>query len=282
MTLAEWSVDGNITAEIPIPIEIGSCLATGLVLQSMPLTALVFITQVPSSTETDFPSYKPTPDCPFFASDFTYTLTGKDKPDWIFLDDARKKIVLEPTDTSLVTGGYDLEFKTEFKGLEVKSTMQVILNVQAEVEEIEEDLIESEVEEVVPEVAWDGWKALLSDNPNYREPVPNSDPNYVPTPPKVAQTEISVKGDVTLKFNEDVWIVDDLKNATFSRYVGPSRELQQFEEVPYIDIYIEPGDDTLPTFDPDKLKFDYDAEFTDARSIKISVRFETPMYVSAS
>ena len=70
--------------------------------------------------------------------------------------------------------------------------------------------------------SWDGWKELLFNNPNYREPVKNNDPDYVPTPPGVSRTSISPKGEVQLIFTKDVWIVDNLRNATYTSYIGPS------------------------------------------------------------
>ena len=52
-----------------------------------------------------------------------------------------------------------------------------------------------------------------------------------------------------------MWIIEDLKNATFPKQL--SRNLQNVEYIPYIDVSIEPGDPTLEGFDPDKLLFDY-------------------------
>ena len=49
---------------------------------------------------------------------------------------------------------------------------------------------------------------------NFKEPEPNNDPNYIPTPPKVAKAEVSISGEAILRFTEDVWVVDNLKTAT--------------------------------------------------------------------
>ena len=43
----------------------------------------------------------------------------------------------------------------------------------------------------------------------------------------------------------------------------------QIVNVPYIEVYVEPGDPDLETFDPSKLTFTYTAEFIDARTIEI-------------
>ena len=126
---------------------------------------------------------------------------------------------------------------------------------------------------------------MLFNNPNYREPVPNTDPNYVPTAPSISRTTISAKGKVQLTFSEDVWIVDNLKNATYLSYVGPSklrRELQEFEELPYIDVSIELGDPENESTDLSDLDFDYDAFFVDARTIELGIRFVSPVYVSTN
>ena len=69
-------------------------------------------------------------------------------------------------------------------------------------------------------VVWDGWKDLLSLNPNYKEPEPNTDPNYVPSPPSIASTEISAQGKVQLRFSEDVWTIENLRTAKFPSYTG--------------------------------------------------------------
>ena len=107
----------DTTALVPIPIEIGSCETTGLELLGAPLTAFVLISLVPSTVETDFPVYAKQPtDCPYNEDDFIYTLDGKDMPDWIYLDHARKKIKFEPTDTSLTSEGYSLELTIDYQG----------------------------------------------------------------------------------------------------------------------------------------------------------------------
>ena len=140
---------------------------------------------------------------------------------------------------------------------------------------------EADLKDIEEETSWDGWKTLLLGDPNYREPVLNADPNYIATPPSVLVTTISVKGEVSLTFTEDVWVIEDLKNATFPKQLSRGRGLQDVEYVPYIDVSIEPGDPTLEGFEPDKLLFDYDAEFTDSRTIEISISFVSPVYVSA-
>lgn len=57
---------------------------------------------------------------------------------------------------------------------------------------------------------------------------------------------------------------------------------RMLEEMPYIDIEIEPGDPELETLDTSKLNFDYDAFFLDPTTIKIALKFFEPMYVSSS
>ena len=130
--------DGSVvSATVQIPIEIGTCATTGLTLLGAPLTAFVFINVVPSSTETDFPLYAPQPtDCPYNEDDFIYSLDGKNKPDWIYLDQTKKKIRFEPTESPLASQEYALELTVDYHGFQVKSSMSVLLRVALE------DLIE--------------------------------------------------------------------------------------------------------------------------------------------
>ena len=47
--------------------------------------------------------------------DFEYTLTGDDVPDWIYLDEAAQKIVFAPSDESLISEAYALEFGVKYQ-----------------------------------------------------------------------------------------------------------------------------------------------------------------------
>ena len=81
-----------------------------------------------------------------------------------------------------------------------------------------------------------------------------------------------------------MWIIEDLKNATFPVLIGGAfdpngRELQEIVYLPYIDVSIEPGENY--SFDIQKLDFDYDAYFVDETTLKIAIKFIDPVYVSA-
>ena len=75
------------------------------------------------------------------------------------------------------------------------------------------------------------------------------------------------KGKIMIKFSEDVYSIDNIKNATFLKL--QKRDLQEIVELQYIDIRIEPGDPSLDSYDPEKLLFDYNAEFTDDKTLEI-------------
>ena len=49
---------------------------------------------------------------------------------------------------------------------------------------------------------------------DFKLPEPNTDPLYVPTPPKAKVDSVSVKGACVLKFSEDVFELEDLKTST--------------------------------------------------------------------
>lgn len=77
---------------------------------------------------------------------------------------------------------------------------------------------------------------------------------------------MSIKGKTEIQFNEEVFEIQNLSNSTIK--VPKSRILQEsrgefevefeFDEKPFIDIKVEPGENS----DPSKLKFKYTAEFT--------------------
>ena len=48
-------------------------------------------------------------------------------------------------------------------------------------------------------------------------PEPNTDPNYVPTPPVATLGEISPRGIAEIKFSEDVFIYEDLQSMQVPR-----------------------------------------------------------------
>ena len=70
-----------------------------------------------------------------------------------------------------------------------------------------------------------------------------------------------------LEFSEDVWIVDDLKNATFPSPVETTlRDMQELEYLPYLDVSIDWGGINLE-FWPEKFLYDYDVVFIDSKTI---------------
>ena len=85
---------------------------------------------------------------------------------------------------------------------------------------------------------------------------------------------------MTISFSEEVYIIENLKNATFPKFIS-TRLLQEIIDVPYIDISIEPGDPTLENLDLTKYTFTYDAAFVDSKTIMIKVYFDNAVYISA-
>ena len=55
-------------------------------------------------------------------------------------------------------------------------------------------------------------------------PPRNTDPSFVPVPPKVKIGSISVKGEVEIKFSKPVFTFDDLATRTIA---GPGRMLKK-------------------------------------------------------
>ena len=49
-----------------------------------------------------------------------------------------------------------------------------------------------------------------------------------------------------------------------------------------MEVSIEPGNPTLENYDPEKLKFDYNAYFIDSRTMAIDIIFTSPVYISGS
>ena len=49
------------------------------------------------------------------SDDITYELTGDNIPDWIFLDEAAQKIVFAPSDESLISEAYAVEFVVKYQ-----------------------------------------------------------------------------------------------------------------------------------------------------------------------
>lgn len=61
--------------------------------------------------------------------------------------------------------------------------------------------------------------------------------------------------------------------------ISPTGQAEfEYDEKPFIQIEVEPGYNS----DPEKLKFTYTAEFIDSTTIKLNIKFDTPMYVSAN
>ena len=66
-------------------------------------------------------------------------------------------------------------------------------------------------------IGWDGWKILMANmNLGFELPERNTDPNFVPVPPRVSISSISVKGEVKITFSKPVFTFDNLK----SRRIG--------------------------------------------------------------
>ena len=83
---------------------------------------------------------------------------------------------------------------------------------------LEENKVEDEAESTDASnlqpgaIGWDGWKILLSQmDLGFDLPPRNTDPNFVPVPPKVSFRSISVTGEAEIKFSKPVFTFDDLK-----------------------------------------------------------------------
>ena len=104
-------------------------------------------------------------------------------------------------------------------------------------------------------------------------PPPNSDPFYVPTPPKPTISKVSARGATEINFSEDVFVYENLKNLTVPRQPLSRRDLQtsvtidDAEQVKFIEVYVEPGESS----DPSKLGFDYTMDFVSNTTIQIEI-----------
>ena len=119
-------------------------------------------------------------------------------------------------------------------------------------------------------IGWDGWKILMENmNLGFELPPRNTDPNFVPVPPTVRISSISVKGEVNIKFSKPVFTFDNLKTRRIAEgrrnLIEEETEVVEQEEEAngtgrqFLKIDILPGGNS----NQELLTLDYEANFID-------------------
>ena len=123
--LANWSINRNITLDIPIPILIESCIPQTITYahNSKALSSMVLITEIPSEVLLDAPKFVPVPDCPHDLSDFIFTFQSTDgnDQDWVFFDQGTHKIQIEPSGPDVQFATYPYKFMVDYFGYTIEN-----------------------------------------------------------------------------------------------------------------------------------------------------------------
>ena len=179
----------------------------------------------------------------------TYKLSTKTDgkvPDWIYINADMHQIEMDVSEDEEDVYGKTFSFKLSgsFTNLfeETQSFKVIFAEKPVEVAEEEEksddgsvnttETEESDVDDTTPieeslsldEVnGWDGWKILLANlGLDFELPKPRTDdPNYIPTPPTISISPVSIMGEVVVKFSEPVFRLDDLTRTIGRRVLAP-------------------------------------------------------------